>query len=281
MLSYELMGVFALGVLWVNSLLIIGAALSSLRRLLRRLGAWRRDGLMAATVVSEGVFARHEIEQTGHKAADDAGDIAIVFHDRNSNSSLLGGEIELDGERAVVEPGEDVEVWVTRDEQRAAAACPSAEAFAAAYKASRKARGHRRKVVTELGEGDAIRVHGVVRDGRLVAPVGLPLVVASFDPRSWCRRRVALILAFQLTVLGLVSGITFLALYPPVFGTVSTLGGMLGLVYFLGIQPIGVAVRESTRLPPDAPLRGSWSDEHGADADQPMARRALSVPKPT
>ena len=59
-------------------------------------------------------------------------------------------------------------------------------------------------------------------------------------------------------MLCLAGGITYLALYPPLFGTVSTIGGVAGLVYFLTIQAVGVAVREITVAPPRAALRGCW-----------------------
>ncbi|HZO12649.1 MAG TPA: hypothetical protein VFB62_05315, partial [Polyangiaceae bacterium] len=51
---------------------------------------------------------------------------------------------------------------------------------------------------------------------------------------------------------------TYLALYPPIFGTVSIVGGALGLVFFLLVQPAGTAIRDAVRVPSVAQLRGSW-----------------------
>lgn len=270
MLTYEIMGLLALGILWVNTLLLAGAAITPLRELLGNLRRWRRDGLITATVVEgaeDGVLARYEVEQTGHKAADDDDRAAIAFHDRAYRSLVFGGRVEVDGELLALEPTDDAEIWLTTTEKEQAAACPDAAAFDDAYPQARKAKGWRRRVTHDLRPGDAVLVHAR-RDGdRLLPPQDAPLLVATHDPRGWCRGKAAVVIGFQLLVLGLASGITYLALYPPLFGTVSTIGGVAGLLYFITIQAVGVTVRETTLAPPRAGLRGSWLRPEGARAE--------------
>jgi hypothetical protein len=279
MLTYEIMGLLALGIIWVNTLLLAGAALTPLGDLLGRLRRWRNSGLMRATVVEgaeDGVFARYEVEQTGHKAADDDKRAAIAFHDRAYRSFVYGGRVEVEGEALEVslpEAGRDGEVWVSAAEKAQDAACPDADAFEVAYRSSRKAKGWRRTVRHDVTVGDEVFVH-LRRDGdRLVAPEGGPVVCATFDPRPWCRAKAALVVGFQLLVLVLAGAITYLALYPPLFGTVSTIGGVAGLIYFVTIQPVGVSVRETTLAPPVAALRGSWLRPE--DQTSPRAARPL------
>jgi hypothetical protein len=40
---------------------------------------------------------------------------------------------------------------------------------------------------------------------------------------------------------------TTLALWPPVFGRISTVGGLAGLAFFLLVQPLGTALRDHAR----------------------------------
>ena len=49
-----------------------------------------------------------------------------------------------------------------------------------------------------------------------------------------------------------------MALWPPVFGLVSTLGGALCLAFFLIVQPAGTALRDAVRVPSRAIVRGQW-----------------------
>lgn len=276
MLSYEIMGLLALGVLWINTLLLAGAALTPLGELLGRLRRMRRDGLIDATVVAGaegGVFARYEVEQTGHKAADDEDRPAIAFHDRAYRSFVFGGRVEVEGDELEVAV-DDGEVWISATDKAEASACPGAEAFEAAYASARKAKGWRRLVQRDVAVGAPVLLH-LRRDGqRLVAPEDGPAMVATFDPRPWCRAKAALVVGFQLLVIALASGITYLALYPPLFGTVSTIGGVAGLVYFITVQAVGVSLRETALLPPVAPLRGSWLRPEGASLTR-AARRPV------
>ena len=72
------------------------------------------------------------------------------------------------------------------------------------------------------------------------------------------------------------AGITVLALWPPVFGRVSTLGGALGLVYFLGfLLPGGVLVRDAVRPASVAFVRGRWTrpDVKAAERDMVVTGR--------
>ncbi len=265
MLTFEIMGVLALAVLWVNTLLTVGAALTPLGELWARLRQPFRRGEILEATDSE-VLATHIVEQVGRRAADDQARQAILFHDRAYRSSVAGGTVALAGEHLPIEPGVPVEVWVSSADKRALAESPAAD-FDEAYRASRKAKGYLREVTSSLRVGDPV----------WVAPPSAttPLIlVAGFEPRAWLRARLALVLGFQLAMLALSAGVTFLCLYPPVFGTVSIVGAALGLVHFLLVlQPLGVEVRDAVLLPHLAPVRGTWvkpgSEGTGVTAEHP------------
>ncbi len=64
------------------------------------------------------------------------------------------------------------------------------------------------------------------------------------------RGQVARFARLVLGVLAIVGGAaacTALALRPPVFGAVSTAGGVAGLAFFLLVQPLGTALRDHAR----------------------------------
>lgn len=248
MLTREIMGLFALAILWVNTLLVVAATLGQLRGLLRWLGTLRALRSAAVKAAPHGELARFSVEQVGRRAADDDDRPAILFHDRSRRGEVLGGELEIAGERVTLAPGG--EVWVDPEALKRAAACPSATLFDTAHAAARKAKGHVRTVTVAVQTGDVIHV--------VVAP-GRPTLVATFDPRPLLRRKAALLAGFSLAMAGASAGITLLCLVPPVFGFWSTVGGVLGLVHFLLVlQPLGVTVRDKARLPSDTELRGSW-----------------------
>jgi hypothetical protein len=260
MLSRELMGVLALGILWLNTLLVVGAAWGALRELLKRLRSMRALGVLE--VSSDEVIATHRVMQVGRRASDDADRKAILFHDRDYESVVHGGLVRaLDSERCGdaewrIAASERAEVWVQHDEQERAGACESAERFDEAYRMSGKARGFERQVDTALR--GRVWIVGQRNNDSIVAPDDAPLLLSSFEPARWCRIKVAWMIAFILATLVLCAAITWLALYPPVFGTVSIAGAALGLVFFLLVQPAGTAVRDAVRVPSRAILRGSW-----------------------
>lgn len=251
MLTHEIMGLLALGVLWVNTLLVVGAALGQMGSLLGHLKTLRtlRRGVVHRGD-ADGVLARFEVEQTGHKAADDRDRQAILFHDRGCRSVVPGGAIEIDGETHALMDTE-VDVWVEASALREAARCPDIAAFDAAFAKAKKAKGFRRTVVAALREGDEVWVAGTTSS---------PKLLASFDPRGLLRGKVLFLAAFCVAMTGLSAAATYLALWPPYFGTVSTVGGILGLVHFLVIlQPAGVAARDLAKVPAESQLGGSWT----------------------
>src|SRR5262245_50221061 len=98
MLSKEVMGALALGILWVNTLLIAAAAYQDLRALLarrRQLGAASAQGIglyhgrVARGRGEGGAFAVHRIEQVGRAA--DGEERVILFADRSAEGEVFGG----------------------------------------------------------------------------------------------------------------------------------------------------------------------------------------------
>lgn len=249
MLTLEIMGLLGLAILWVNTLLVVGAALTPLAELLSRLRRGFRRGEIEEGA-DDGVLAAHVVEQVGRQASDDAARQAILFHDRAYRSELAGGVVALDGERLSLDAGAPVEVWFSQEEKRERAESAASD-FDEAYRASKKAKGFVRDIACALREGQPVWLaQGSDR---------APLLLASFDPRGFLRARIAIVIGFQLAMLAISALLTWLCLHPPVFGTVSTVGGALALVHFLLVmQPLGVTVRELALLPHQAIVRGTW-----------------------
>jgi hypothetical protein len=247
MLSREIMGALALAILWVNTLLIAAAGAKQIASLRARRAVLA--GMVRGRVVRgngpDGVFAAHRIEQVGRAGADAA---SILFHDRSAEGEVFGGAIALDGggEREV-RASAPAEVWLTPRELCDAVACESREAFEAAYGPAAKAKGYARTVVAEMRPGATV----FVADGEAV-------LVASMDPRALLAKKAGIGAAFIAAELVAASTCTALALYPPVFGLVSTIGGALGLAFFLLVQPAGTAVRDAMLVPSLTPVRGRW-----------------------
>jgi hypothetical protein len=266
MLTFEIMGVLALGILWVNTLLVVGAALTPLGELWSRLRRTWRSGEVTEGA-DDDVLACHVVEQVGRKASDDAARQAILFHDRGYRSEVFGGSIELEDETLEIEPDAQAEVWIPAAERRERAESPPGD-FDEAYRASRRAKGFQQQVRSPIRAGQPV----------WVAEGDVP-VLSSFDPRSWLRGRMAMVVAFQLGMIAISALATWMALYPPVIeGTVSKLGGLLGLVHFLLVmQPLGVSVREASLLPHQAIVRGSWvkSGSEGAGVTGDLGQQAI------
>jgi hypothetical protein len=280
MLSNEIMGLLAGGVLWVTTLLVAAAAWQQARALLRRRAALRplAGGVGVGLVrgrVSSGVIAVQRLEQVGRAAE---GREAILFHDKVAGGSVLGGAIAVEGGAAVegavamegavavqggvtVEACAEAEVWVTAREIAEAACCPSAAAFAEALAAARRTRGFSRTIAVEVAEGREVFVYGRVEErdgGRWIGPAADGMLVATMDPRALLARKAMLAVAFIAGEIALAAACTAVALQPPVFGRVSTMGGAASLMFFLLVQPAGTALRDALLVPSRAFVRGRW-----------------------
>jgi hypothetical protein len=247
MLKPELMGALALAILWVNTLLIAADAGKQLAALLALRS--RLADLVHGRVVHGdgpgGALASRRIEQVGRACADGR---SILFHDRTALGEIHGGVIALDagGELAVKASG-DAEVWLDRDAITRAAACASDQVFDAAYEDARKARGYVRTMSAAIGSGESVLVS---RDGRFLATI---------DPRAFLGRKAVLAVAFIAGEIALAAAFTLIALWPPVFGPVSTVGGLLCLGFFLAVQPAGTALRDAILVPSRAAVPVRWT----------------------
>ncbi len=272
MLSKEIMGLLALGILWVNTLLIAAAAwqeISRLRALGRRLLPLSGEGtgLVAGRVVRGNgpgaAIATHRVDQVGRAGAEQKGRRTIVFHDRSHSGEIYGGSVDVQGLGELeIAASEQADVWLSSEARANSAACPSDASFDSAFAEARKARGHSRAVTTAITEGSEVFVYGrVTSDGEsraLTAGGDAPILIAAFDPRPWISRKVALALFFIVVEIALAGVISWIALRPPVFGTISTIGGALGLAFFLLVQPAGTWLRDELRPPSRAFVRGRW-----------------------
>lgn len=278
MLSNETMGVLALAILWVNTLLVAGAAWLELRDLAARRAGMKPLaigatglGLFEACVTRGdgpgGAIAVQRTEQVGRNANEGGSGRGILFADRSYASEIPGGEVETtDGRRVVVRAETDrAEVWPSPEAVRESASCPGPERFDEAYELARKARGFTRTVTVSLRPGDRVWIAGELahdpEQGLVVRPGPRGLLVSAIDPRALCARRIALVVVAILGLLGVAAGFTAIALVPPAFGTVSKIGAGLCLAYFLLVQPAGTALRDAVRPPSRAILRGAWRSE--------------------
>jgi hypothetical protein len=274
MLSREVMGLALLGVLWVTALLLAASAWQDVRDLLRRRRALRLlgpgesgegmiEGEIAEGAGDGGAMAKLVVEQVG-RAQDEAAR-AIAFSDRSYVSSIAGGELAAEGRTLQVAAleGEGAELWASDEERARAASCPDGAAFDRAWPDAKKARGHVRQVVLGAAKGDKVFVAGrVEKDGDAwkIAPNAAGwLLVSKIDPRAFCAKHASRILLFVVAELAICGVITRVALWQPYFGTVSTIGAVLGLAFFLLATPVGVQLRTAARFPHRAVLRGRWT----------------------
>lgn len=269
------MGLLALAILWGNTLLVVAAALKEAAALASRRRAMRSfppgaqgPGLIACRVLRgagrTGALAGRRVDQVGHAGA--GSHESILFSDQKYDGEIYGGAVEVPGPSGPssgpslelsVSPVLEAEVWVSSSAAREAAACPSAARFDEAYPHARKARGYSRTVEAMIRAGSPVWILGEVTSAGGAQQL-VPTLVSSLDPRAWCRSRELALGAFAVAVLLVAAGCTAVALVPPVFGTVSTVGGALCLLFFLLVQPAGVAMREAVRVPGQAVLRGRW-----------------------
>ena len=244
MLTNEVMGAFCLGVVWLNTLLIVMQVLQAERALARERSAL--GNVVHAKVLGTDApsLAELRIAQMG-RAITTGGPRRILFTDVSSISRLHAGTIE--GGLAI-EPVESARVWWLGQggERRE-------KDFDASYSQADTSRGLGSELVVALGApGSSVWIAGE----------GEPLrarVVSDRDPRVTLasgRRRAVLFVFLALSVLG---GITALALVRPWFTGWSTLGGMLAVAYFLAVQPLAVALRESIAPPDQRKIGGLWS----------------------
>ena len=251
MLSREIMAALCLGVLWVTALLVAGAAWQDFRDLRAIV---KRARKMIEGVVKDGDLAEWSVEQTGRATDDDA----IAFHDRTFHCEVFGGRV---GD-AEIAPNAKGEVWIDDAAREEAAGCGDVTTYDAAHALARKAKGFARTV----------RVR--VRAGQRVWVIGEGDLVATFDPRAWASRKSWLVLAFVPIELACCAAATRLALSVPHFGTMSIIGAVACIAFFLGVTPVAVALRESVRRPHEAFLRTIWSRKALVTNGVP-ARKAL------
>jgi hypothetical protein len=196
------------------------------------------------------MFARNVVVQIGRGK----GDGRIHFSDAAHRSEVFGGLVELDAGGMIECAAVDAPVWPDLERRAGTARAASDADIARAEASAKRAKGFEREVVGGLAVGDRVWIAGAVQDGRM----GDLLVVSAIDPRRWLAGRCWLIVGFILADLGVAAGCTLAALWPPVFGVVSMLGAAAALGFFLGVQPMGVALNEAVRTPDRAYLRGRW-----------------------
>lgn len=233
------MGILCLGILWLNTLLIAAAALKQRAALGERLAALQPvEGEIVRGDGPEGALATQILHQVG-RAITTAGPERLLLTQARREVVRHGGLVKTAaGERAL--PADSrFELWL--EDEGARDETDFARAFAAAS--------------TQKGLATATRAH--LGAGRKVW-LDRDVLVSALEPRAEIVRRRTGLLAFALASVLLCAGVTAIALVPPVFGTISTIGGALGLLFFVLVQPAGVRVRNWARLPHERLHTSIW-----------------------
>ncbi len=255
-LPYEWLGIGVLGVLVVNTWLIVLSAWKR-RRLLgdvRKKWVQVERGTVEKGLGPEGVFARRIVSQMG-RALTVRGPDRIAWTDTASVSEFFGGVVlRSNAEPIVLEPTGDVELWLSDE-------TPVRDGdFDDAWARASTNKGFSTRVTISVASGTPVwvcRSEGTLR-------------IATLDPLAFCDRMRRMLTLFSVLSLVALASIAALACSPPLFGPVSTLGAVLGIAFFLLIQPLGVAVRDLTLLPPSRQVGGLWS--------RPSARTRKAAP---
>ena len=279
MLSREIMGLFTLGVVWTVALLLAGASwihLREVQKLSKRMKTHKPCaqgiGMFRARVESKGTLAEHVVHQTG-RALDARDGRTIAFWDRAYESVNHGGSLRWDGGLVHLGQGTRIEVWPEPSRQAKLAECESESVFDDVYLDAKTARGHARELRTPVREGDLVWVIAEVSQNGVLHAHD-PVILSQHDPLRWVRRCQRIVAAFVTIELGLLAGITAIAFVKPYFGLVSTIGGALGLAFFLGIQPFGNRVRDAIRVPSEVIVRNQWRDRRPLGAKVESLARA-------
>ena len=249
------MGLFALGVLWLNALLVAAAALSTRARLVQiaealRLARAAGELVSGRVVAVDGADAlgTRKVAQLG-RAMTIPGPDRILFTDREIGHDVAAATLSTHDGDLRIEASDRAEVWPAPD-----AIAVREDDFAKAWEAASTSKGHPSHASEKVGvPGELIWVRGRREGSALV-----PTLVSAMDPIAWCASARARLLAFAIGELALCGVVTAVAFVPPVFGVVSTLGGALSLAFFLGVQPMGVAERRRALTPARRPLGGLW-----------------------
>lgn len=260
MIQPEWMGLALLGIAWVTAFMIAIDALIDARAMRARLAQWK-TALLEGTVVA-GELAVHEVEQRVKQL--DAAEPGLVFFDRSHVSRVLGGAVTVGAETLEVKGAAGAEVWFDEATRTASAACPSLSEYDRLDKLAQGAGGGLRTVKSSLRAGQKVWLVGARQGASFEASV-----VSNFDPRPWAKGRIAAIAGLIVVNFAWVAAGTVLALWPPVFGTVSVVGALVLIGHFLGMTPIAMAAREKSRTPAVAFIRGSWKREASAQLPLP------------
>lgn len=236
------MGVLALGVLWLNTLLIAAAALKTrgeLGVLLASIAGRSRKGTVISGRGPNGALITRTVHQVG-RAMTVSGPDRILFTESRSEVALFGGEVAFGAERITLS-GKAPLLWLDPKKKAARALTD----FGPAFQQASSNRGLETTALLSVGAGETVWLI----PGELLSTI---------DPEAALETRRLSLLGFAVIAVLLCAGITAIALTPPIFGTISTIGGALGLAFFLLVQPAGVKVRNWARLPHEQPVSDLW-----------------------
>lgn len=266
-MPFAVMGGLAGFILWLAASLITIVALKDTFRLLRR-GLAMAGRVERAEVESDGLASLH-VERVGRAGSASAARRAVVVLDRSIRSEGRVGLVRLSDGRAVQVNGGACEVWVERK-------TPPQAKFEEAFAAASKVKGWVHGFDQRLAKGDSLFVVGNVQsknhDHHLAPLSDGTMVLSTFDPRPFIWVRLLLSAIAVVGLLTVPALATWLVVENDPSSWKSITGGVIGLVYFLLAQPLGVALRQFVALPHTGLQNHVWA----APVASPNSRAALA-----
>lgn len=248
MLTNEVMGAFCLGVVWLNTLLIVAHVWQTQRALAREIAALGPVARAEVARVDGGALASLIVSQIG-RATTNGGPDRILFTEASRRPEVREGAVTIDGREESLTAGEGTRVWAL-----SAAGTRAETDFESAHRSASTHKGLASTLTVPVGPvGARVWLAGDRKDGAFVVSL-----VSDSDPSAIVASARARGLGFIVIALAALAGITALALVRPWFSGWSTLGGALAVAYFLAVQPLAVGLRESIAIPDQRRIGGTW-----------------------
>lgn len=253
---------FCLASVWVMALLVAATAVHRALELLR-LSSTLKENTREATVVEgagpDGALGALEVVRAGR--ALDAKVPTLAWHPRKVSAPSYGGVVESGGLRIQI-PSNAGRVWVSDAVLQSALERPAHEDWAQTLAQASTQAAAERTVRAPIRVGDKVFVAGKTvtsgNESRLSPLEGGELVVSHEPPAAWLSKRALWGFGFSVLELLVCAALSALALWTPAYGTVSMVGAVGLVAFFLAVTPLGVSLTEAMRLPDERLPRGFW-----------------------
>lgn len=262
------MGLFGLSIVTINTVLIT-ADLAGWAQVLAR---FRRETRPENRRLARGTL-------TGTPEGAPRLDLVLVAHSRGSGKIFFHGRdpeavvppgltmrSEASSADVSLDPGAEPWVWPAEASFTRALACPDRRTFDEIAPGAERAKGLERALSVELETSAPVFIFGSASGDSFRAaptsldPSGTPhLIISAFDPRAWAGRQLRLIFGSIAVIWAVFAALIAVCFQGVPFGLTSQLGALGLFLFFLLVQPLGVAIRERTALPHRVPRNPLWT----------------------